>query len=111
MVMPVGTAQLSSQESAIAKVALKNAYQRETSRILELVREQASEVAHIDDLWHLNDFLSARRFDLDGKYDDRDEEILFVLAKLVKEGWVTFEDLSGFEEANLTKVKALARIL
>lgn len=109
--MQVDTGQLSSQEKAIVQIALKNAYQRETSRIVELVREKASEITHIEDLWQLNDFLSARRFDLDGKYDDRDEEMLFVLAKLIKEGWLTLDDLLGFEEANLTKVKALVRIL
>lgn len=111
MVMQVGTTQWSSQERAIAKAALKTAYQRETINMVKLVREKASEVSQIEDLWQLNDFLSARRFDLDGKYDDRDQEMPFVIAKLMKEGWLTTDDLSGFEEANLTKVKALARIL
>jgi hypothetical protein len=111
MVMQVGTAQWSSQERATAKAALKIAYQRETVSIVKFVREKASEVSQIEELWQLNDFLSARRFDLDGKYDDRDEEMLFVLAKLMKEGWLTIDDLSGLEEENLTKVKALARIL
>jgi hypothetical protein len=111
MAMQVGTTQWTSQERTITKAALKTAYQRETADIVKLVREKASEVSEIDDLWQLNDFLSARRFDLDGKYDDRDEEMLFVLAKLMKEGWLTVDDLSGLSEEKLTKMKALARIL
>lgn len=111
MVMQVGTTQWTSQERAIAKAALKTACQRETASIIKLVREQAGEISQIEDLWQLNDFLSARRFELDGKYDDRDEERLFVLAKLMKEGWLTINDLTGLAEENLTKMKALARIL
>lgn len=111
MVMQAGKTQWSVQEKAIAKAALETAYKRETASLVELVREKASEVAQVNDLWQLNDFLSARRFDLDGKYDDRDEEILFVLAKLLKEGWLTSEDLAGLEAAKLTKVKALVHIL
>jgi hypothetical protein len=111
MVMQVGTTQWTSQERAIAKAALKTAYQRETVSIVKLVREKADEISQIEQLWQLNDFLSARRFDLDGKYDDRDEEILFVLAKLMNEGWLAVDDLSDLAEENLTKVKALARIL
>lgn len=111
MVMQVGTNQWTSQDRTIAKAALKTACQRETASLVKLVRKEASEISQIEDLWQLNDFLSARRFDLDGKYDDRDEEMLFVLAKLMNEGWLTVDDLSGLPEEKLTKVKALARIL
>lgn len=109
--MQVSDTQWSSQEMAVAQTALKTAYERETTNIVQSVREQASEISHIDDLWHLNDFLSARRFDLDGKYDDREEEVLFVLAKLMKEGWLTATDVDGLDSEKLTKMKALTRIL
>jgi hypothetical protein len=109
--MQVSETQWSSQEKKIAKAALEVAYQRETVNIVQSVKEAAQALSHVDDLWRLNDFLSARRFNLDGKYDDRDEEILFVLAKLNKEGWLTKDDLVGLEAAKLAKIKALVRIL
>ncbi|MDB9527142.1 hypothetical protein PN498_14165 [Oscillatoria sp. CS-180] len=109
--MQVSNTQWSSQELAVAKAALRAAYERETASIVQSVREKASEISHIDELWHLNDFLSARRFDIDGKYDDREEEMLFVLAKLVKESWLTTADLDGLDSEKLTKMKALTHIL
>ena len=109
--MQVSKTQWSSQEMAVAKTALRTAYERETASVVQSVREKASEISHIDDLWHLNDFLSARRFDIDGKYDDREEEVLFVLAKLMKEGWLTAADLDGLDSEKLTKIKALTHIL
>jgi hypothetical protein len=109
--MQVSKTQWSSQEMAVAKIALRTAYERETVSVVQSVREKASKISHIDDLWQLNDFLSARRFDLDGKYDDREEEILFVLAKLMKEGWLTAADLDQLDSEKLIKIKALTHIL
>lgn len=109
--MQVSETQWSSQEMAVVKIALRTAYERETASIVQIVREKAHKISQIDDLWYLNDFLSARRFDLDGKYDDREEEVLFVLAKLMKEGWLTAADLDGLDSAKLSKMKALTHIL
>ena len=39
------------------------------------------------------------------------EEVLFVLAKLMKEGWLTAADLDGLDSDKLTKMKALTHIL
>ncbi|PSN16160.1 hypothetical protein C7293_03835 [filamentous cyanobacterium CCT1] len=103
--------QWSAQEKAVAKAALSTAQQRELESLIKLVRETASQVNSIDEVWHLHDFLSARRFDIDGKYDDRDGEILFVLAQLRKDGWVVPEDLTGLEPAKISKITALTRVL
>jgi len=109
--MKVTDAHWSTQEKEIAKAALRTAQNREIQLLVEVVRERASEVATIDDVWRLNDFLSARRFDIDGKYDDREGEILFVLAKLTKDGWLASEDLLGLEPSKLSKITALTRVL
>ncbi|MGF1537428.1 MAG: hypothetical protein ACFB4J_13235 [Elainellaceae cyanobacterium] len=103
--------QWSAQEQQTAKAALETARKREADGLIRWVQEKASQVDQLSDVWRLNDFLSARRFDIDGKYDDAPEEILFVLAKLTKEGWLTADDLAGLEKAKLAKVAALARIL
>ncbi|MGB3138790.1 MAG: hypothetical protein WBB18_18420 [Nodosilinea sp.] len=103
--------QWSPQEATIAKAALTTAHQRELEALVKAVRETANKVRSIDEVWHLHDFLSARRFDIDGKYDDREDEILFVLAKLKKDGWVLSEDLSGLEAAKISKITALTRVL
>lgn len=108
----VTDSQWTSQERAIVKTALANALQREIGAIIQAVRERASEVRSIDQVWQLNDFLNARRFDIDGKYDDgEEEEILFVLAKLTQEGWLQAQDLVGVDAAKLSKITALTRVL
>jgi len=109
--MQVSKAEWSAQEQQIAKEALEGARIREVDSLVQLIREQASKIDNITDVWRLNDFLSARRFDIDGKYDDREDEMLFVLARLVKEGWVMTDDLQGLEGAKLAKIAALKRIL
>jgi hypothetical protein len=103
--------QWSIEESAIAKAALNAAQQRELEALVKTVRETASQVSSIDQVWHLHDFLSARRFDIDGKYDDREDEFLFVLAKLKQDGWLLPEDLTGLEPVKISKITALARAL
>ncbi|MGB3558545.1 MAG: hypothetical protein WBA24_08370 [Geitlerinemataceae cyanobacterium] len=100
----------SKKEQEIAKTVLKNAYLRETRALLEEVRQRASSMAELDEIWHLHDFLSARRHDLDGKYDDRYSGILFVFARLMKEGWLHLEELEGLDTDKLTKVGALSRM-
>lgn len=107
----VTTSQWTAQEQAVVKAALANAHQREIAAIIQVVKERASTVSTIDEVWQLSDFLSARRFDVDGKYDDDEGEMLFVLAKLTKEGWLQSQDLVGLETAKLSKITALTRVL
>ncbi len=109
--MQVSQVQWSDQETAIAESALRTAHQREISALVQTVRDRATHLQQVDDIWHLHDFLSARRFDIDGKYDSRASEILFVLSKLVKEGWVSLDELSGLEAGKLAKITALTRVL
>ncbi|MEL6400732.1 MAG: hypothetical protein AAFR26_16935 [Cyanobacteria bacterium J06626_4] len=109
--MQVSEAEWSAQEKQIAQTALIEAQSREIDGLVQLIREKASKVDDISDVWRLNDFLSARRFDIDGKYDDSEGETLFVLARLAKEGWVKTADLQGLDAAKLAKIAALTRIL
>ncbi|MGD1940247.1 MAG: hypothetical protein ACFB0G_02955 [Leptolyngbyaceae cyanobacterium] len=109
--MQVSKAEWSAQETQIAQAALIEARAREIDGLVQLIREKASKIDAINDVWRLNDFLSARRFDIDGKYDDSEGETLFVLARLAKEGWVKTEDLEGLDDAKLAKIAALTRIL
>jgi hypothetical protein len=103
--------QWSVEERAIAQTALSAAQQRELEALVRTVRETASQVNSIDEVWHLHDFLSARRFNIDGKYDDREDELLFVLAQLKRDGWLLPEDLTGLESAKISKIAALTRVL
>jgi Photoprotection regulator fluorescence recovery protein len=97
-------------EESIAKSALKVAYDREIDALLTEVKHQVDEIDQIGDLWRLHDFLSARRHDVDGKYDDDMESILFGFARLVKEGWLKMPDLDGLAKEKLAKIGVLSRM-
>jgi hypothetical protein len=100
----------SAVEQEVAQEALNKAYERETSALIQAVRAEASSITGLDDLWHLNDFLSARRHELDGKYDYRYSVLLFVFARLVKDGWLQLDELQSLHRDKLAKIAALARM-
>ncbi|PZV02026.1 MAG: hypothetical protein DCF32_15540 [Leptolyngbya sp.] len=102
--------QWSSEEKTLAKAAIATAYSREISGLVQVVRDRASSLTSMDDLWQLHDFLSARRHELDGKYDDRESALLFVFSSLVREGWLSLDELKGLDTAKLSKITALTRM-
>jgi Photoprotection regulator fluorescence recovery protein len=108
--MTISETEWSKKEQEIAKKVFDRAYRRETSALIEEVRDRARAIAELDEIWHFHDFLSARRHDLDGKYDYRYSVLIFVFARLIKEGWLHLEELDGLDTDKLTKVAALARI-
>lgn len=100
----------STVEETVAKTAFERAYQREINALVKDVKERASTLSELNDLWRLHDFLSARRHEIDGKYDYRYPMLLFVFANLVKEGWLHLDELEGLHQDKITKIGALARM-
>lgn len=100
----------SKAEKRVAQQAFERAYAREIDALIKTVCTKAGAIAELDDVWRLNDFLNARRHDIDGKYDYRDSVLIFVFARLVKEGWLRLEELEGLSKDKLTKVAALTRM-
>lgn len=108
--MQVSDINWSSTEETIAKKAFETAYQREIAALLQEVRELSSKITDLEQLWKLHDFLSARRHDIDGKYDYDDSTLVFVFARLLKEGWLDYEELKGINSDKLSKISALSRM-
>jgi Photoprotection regulator fluorescence recovery protein len=102
--------QWSNTEQEVAKAAFDKAYEREINALVQEVHQQADAITQLDDIWVLHDFLSARRHDIDGKYDYRYPVLVFVFARLLKEGWLHLEELEGLEPDKLKKVAALSRM-
>jgi hypothetical protein len=100
----------SESEKQVAQEAFKTAYKREIKSLIEEVRQKASEVTEIDEVWQLHDFLSARRHEIDGKYDYQYSALLFVFARLLNEKLLSLEELQDLEQDKLIKITALARM-
>ncbi|MCP6760712.1 MAG: hypothetical protein NHB32_18640 [Fischerella sp. CENA71] len=106
----VSDVEWSKTEKEVAKQAFERAYEREIDTLIKEVREKTSAIAELDHIWQLHNFLSARRHEIDGKYDYRYSVLIFVFARLVKEGWLQLDELKGLNTDKLTKIAALTRI-
>ncbi|CCI38991.1 MAG: hypothetical protein ACK47N_02245 [Microcystis sp.] len=109
-IMPMSEIIWSDTEQEIAQTAFQKAYQRETSTLIEHIKEQSGQITVLDDIWQMHDYLSARRHQIDGKYDYRYTSLIFVFAQLLKEGWLKLEDLNGLGKDKLAKIAALSRM-
>lgn len=107
LAMPTTEAKWSSTEENIAQSAFDAAFHRETRSMVAEAKRQAELSATPEDLWALNDFLSARRHYLDGKYDFHHESLVFVLAQLAKEGWLELSELDGLSADKIAKIRVL----
>lgn len=99
-----------SEEKSIAEAALKKAYTREIEVLMAIVREKASLVSVPEDVWQLHDFLSARRHELDGKYDDRETFLMHTLSRLVKDGLLELSELASLAADKRAKISVLTRM-
>lgn len=102
--------QWSVTEKTAAEAALKKAYDREIAALLEYVRDTSAKVSQSEDVWQLHDFLSARRHDIDGKYDSRDSFLVFTLSKLIKDGLLELSELEDLSPDKRAKVSILTRM-
>lgn len=103
-------AEWTDTEKKIARIAFDRAYKREIEALLKQVREEASKLVELGELWQLHDFLSAKRHEVEGKYDYQYSALLFVFAELVKEGWLYLSELEGLDKDKLSKITSLARM-
>ena len=106
--MQVMNAEWTTVEDNTARKAFDTAYKREISALIESVRHQASSLSEIDDIWRLHDFLSVKRHEVDGRYEYHLPMLVFIFAGLVKDGWLSLDELEGLNVNKIAKIAALA---
>ncbi|MEM8675136.1 MAG: hypothetical protein AAGF83_14870 [Cyanobacteria bacterium P01_G01_bin.67] len=62
--LEVSKKQLSAMEEKIAQQALQKAHKREISALVAHVRDRASYLTEIEDLWYLHDLLSTKKYEI-----------------------------------------------
>jgi Photoprotection regulator fluorescence recovery protein len=100
----------SEVEKQVAEKAFHTAYKRETTALINEICEKVSLIAEIEDVWHLHDYLSAKRHEIDGKYDFDYSTFIFVFARLLKDKWLSVEELSGLAADKISKMSVLSRM-
>lgn len=100
----------SAVEWDVVQHAIDTAYAREVAGLIESLQTRVIDLDRPDDVWKLHDYLSAKRHEMDGRYDRREASLLFVFADLVKDGLLEVEELEGLDRDKIIKISALARM-
>lgn len=108
--MQVSEVEWSTTEKEISRSAFDRAYQREIDSLIQAVTESAKTISDVSEIWQLHDFLSAKRHEIDGKYDYRYSGLIFVFARLVREQWLAIDELKGLAPDKLAKISAIVRM-
>ena len=96
------------QEQAVGITALNRAQARTIERLIADLHRQVIELQSADQIWQLHDFLSIQRHGIEGRFEFRQESILFVFASLVKEGFLNLDELQGLDAEKLAKIMAMS---
>ena len=97
----------SAKEKRVAREAFEKAYKGEMRQIQEEVSEKVRGFKEETDVWELHDFLSQKRKEIDEKYDYRYSVLILVFARLMREGFITEEDLKGLSENKVLEIKGV----
>ena len=69
----------------------------------------AERIQQADELWELERHLTARRKEIDAKYEFKYSSVLLVLAELVRERRISLDKLQGLSEDKLQCVRDHSR--
>lgn len=98
----------SSDEKKVARKAFDNAYQREMDEIKSLLIEKVSSLKTDSDLWAIEDYLNERRKVVHNKYDYRYSQLIFVFSRLLKEGYLSEDDIVELNKDKRELIKKLS---
>lgn len=102
--------QWSVTEKKIAETVLKAAYDREVYGLIQSIKVSAAKMSKPEEAWELHDFLSAKRHDIDGKYDNRESFLMFTLSALIKDGLLERSEIEGLTPDKQAKIMLLSRM-
>lgn len=93
-------------EKRIARRAFDSAYQQECLQIRGRAEKMLGTASTPRDIWILHDFLTEQRTQTDEKCDYRYSVLIWVFARLIREGWMAEDQLAGLSEDKLQAIRA-----
>ncbi len=100
----------SQKEKSISRAAFDKAYRNECDDIIRTLRRKLGSLSEPKEIWELEDYLYEKRKEIDTKYDYRYSVLIHVFGRLVREGWITTDDLKGLEEEKIRKIQIIANM-
>lgn len=96
------------------KKAARAAYDLALERELKAIRREAEAILQksADDraVWRLHDYLSKKRREVGEKYDYRYSVLILVFNRLVSDGWLALDELSGIGSEKVEVIKHLVSL-
>ena len=92
------TDEWSTSEKKIARRVFDAALHRELAEVMQAFKSMAANAAEPADIWSTEEFLTKSRNAIDKKYDYRYSQLAFVFGRLLREGRISEQDLSGLSE-------------
>ena len=100
----------SPSEKMVAKTAFDMALKKELESVMDKVREMANNIRRPADLWSMEQYLTQRRTEIDDKYDYRYSQLSIIFGRLIREGWLTEDDLLGLGSGKMDYIRTIARL-
>ena len=100
----------SASEKKIARRVFDAALDRELTEILHAFKAMAASAASPESMWDTEAFLSKSRREIDSKYDYRYSQLHLVFGRLLREGRISEEDLSGLSEPHMKCILKIASL-
>ncbi len=97
-----------SSEKKIARAAFDKAYQREMEELINTIKEMATKLKNLSDVWKLEKYLSERRREIDAKYDYRYSKLILVFSRLMNDNFLFEEDLKGLSKDKIEIIMKLS---
>jgi hypothetical protein len=91
----------SPTQKKAARAAFDLAVARELKAIRQHVEAMLTSDAEDRVIWKLEEYLYEKRRELDQKYDYRYSMLMLVFPRLVREGWLTLDELDGIGEEKI----------
>lgn len=94
-------------EKKLARCVFDAALKRELAEVMEEFKSMAAKAVRWDEMWSTGRFLTQRRAAIDSKYDYRYSQLEYVFGRLLSEGRISVDDISGLSE---DKVQGIIRM-
>lgn len=98
-------------EKKLARRVFDAALQRDLAEVMEEFKSMAAKAVKWDDMWSTGRFLTHRRAAIDSKYDDRYSRLEFVFGRLLSEGRISVDDISGLSEVKVQGIIHMGALL
>lgn len=97
----------SGSEKKIARSAFEAAVESALAGIMAEFKEKAAAAATPSEMWAIEDYLRHRRREVDETFDYRYSQLLFVFARLIREGHLDEARLAGLSAEKLETIRRL----